>query len=363
MRILQVNNTMNIGGIENFLMNIYRNIDKNKYEFIFLTYNKEKFDYEDEIISLGGKILRISNPNSVSILTHIKELYNAIKKAKVDVVHCHTHFNCAYVMIAAKLANVQVRIAHSHSTYALLEKNLKKRIKWFVSRNIINKISTIRFACSKEAGQAIYKNKDFIVLPNGIDLKKYSYNKTIRDKLRKKFNIKSDELVVGHVGRIDTPKNHKFLIEIFYNLLKINKNKKLILIGTGPLENEVKLQINKLNIADKVILLGNRKDVYDLYNMFDVFIFPSIYEGLPLTLVEAQANGLVIIASDSISKEIKISNCIDFYSLNKKAEEWAKIVDQKKNFKHKNTLKELEKSSYSINNTINLLEQYYKKGV
>ncbi len=358
MKIMQVNNTMNIGGIESFLMNIYRNINLQKYEFVFLTYNDEKYDFEDEILSLGGKILRISNPNKVSIFRHIYQLYSIMKKEKPDVVHCHTHFNCAYVMFAAACAGIKIRITHSHSTYAKLEKRLIKRIKWFFSRKIINFFSTNKLACSTEAGEALYNDHKFIVIPNGIDLEKYSFSESKRKELRKKYKIDDNCIVIGHVGRLDIPKNHMFLLEIFKCFLMKNENTKLILVGSGPLENKIKNYIEKAKINDKVIMMGNRNDVYDIYNMFDIFIFPSLYEGLPVTLVEAQANGLQIFASDNISHEIKISENLNFYNLKNTAEQWANNIYY--NYKERIESNVVIKNSiYSINNTINELVKIY----
>lgn len=358
MKIIHVNCTMNIGGIESFLMNIYRNINREENEIVFLTYSDEEFDYEKEIISMGGRIIRISNPNSVSIFKHIKQLYEVIKKENPDVVHSHTHFNCAYVMIAAYFSHVRKRICHSHSSYALLEKRILKRIKWFISRTIMKLFSTNLVACSNEAGIALYGKYKFDIIPNGIDISNYKFDMKERKKYRKQYNIKDNEVVIGHIGRIDTPKNHKFLIEVYNEYLKINKNSKLFLIGDGPLYNEINNEIKRKKLDNSIKMLGSRNDVNKILNMFDIVLFPSIYEGFPVSLVEVQANGLQAIISDVITKEIKLTDCIEFYSLKKTSKEWARKIDKDRLIR-KNTQKQLKNSIYSIDTTIKKIFDIY----
>lgn len=358
MKIIHVNSTMNIGGIESFLMNIYRNIDKETNEIVFLTYTDEEFDYEKEIISMGGRIIRISNPNSVSIFKHIKQLYEVIKKEKPDVVHAHTHFNCAYVMIASYFSHIGKRICHSHSSYALLEKRILKKIKWFISRTIMKLFSTNLLACSNEAGTALYGKYKFDIIPNGIDISNYKFNIKERNKYRKQYNIKDNEVVIGHIGRIDTPKNHKFLLEIYNEYLKINKNSKLVLIGDGPLYNEISNDIKRKKLENNVKMLGSRNDVNKILNMFDIIIFPSIYEGFPVSLVEVQANGLQAIISDVITKEIKLTECIEFYSLKKTSKDWAVKINET-DMNRIDTQKQLKNGIYSIDTTIKKLFEVY----
>lgn len=359
MKILQVNYKMDIGGIESFLINLYSNIDRKEYEFIFLTYYNKNFDFEDEIIKLGGKLIKISNPNNVSVFRHIKEIYSVIKNENIDVVHCHTYFDSAYVMIAAKIAKVNIRIVHSHTTFALRKVNILKRIKWAISRLLINFISTKKLACSKEAGEALFKNSKFEIIPNGINFEKFYYNETIRKKYRDELDIKADELVIGHVGRFDIPKNHKFLIEILDEIVNINKKVKLVLVGSGNLENEIKKQVKQKKLSKHVLFLGNRSDVSNLLNCFDIFVFPSIYEGLPVSLVEVQANGLPSLVSSNVSKEIYLSECIEFFSIYNNPKSWAeKILSM--NISRIDTKNIMLNSNYSINNTIKKLTLIYR---
>lgn len=359
MKILYINNTMNIGGIESFLMNVFRNIDRDQHQITFLTYNDFKYDFEDEILKLGGKIIRISNPNNVSILKHIKELYKAIKKEQPDVLHCNTHLNSGYVLLAAKLAKIKIRICHSHSTSPALANNISKKIKLHIGRLLINTFSNKKIACSTEAGEALFGKTKFDIVTNGIEINKYKYNNKIKKEYRQQLKISEAELVIGHIGRLDTPKNHKYLLQIFNEVLKEKPDSKLILVGTGPLEQEIKKQTKKLKQEDKVLFLGNRNDVNLLLNCFDILVFPSIFEGLPVSLVEAQANGLPILASKNISKEIDITETINFLSIEENPKFWAKEILKTKT-KRNNTEQKLFNSNYSIQSTIKHLINIYK---
>lgn len=359
MKILQVTTRMNIGGIETFLMNVLKKIDKEKYEFTFLTYRNENFDYEDEIIENNGKIIRISNPKKVSPLRHYKELISILKKEKYNIVHCHTYFDSAIVMMAAKKCGVPIRITHSHTTLGSMKVGPFRRLKWIIGKVMIKRYSTNLVACSKEAGKALFDQERFLVIPNGIDFDRFQYNKALRKKYRAKFEINKDTVVVGHVGRLDEAKNHSFLLDIFKEYLKINSNALLVLIGSGEKENEIISKINQLDISKNVRMLGNQMNVNELINIFDVFVFPSIYEGLPLSVLEVQANGLPSIISDRISKEVAVSDCIKYMSLSDSKEDWAKMIDIKKD--RLDTLKVMKKSIYSIDVSMKMLLDLYNE--
>lgn len=359
MKILQVNYKMDIGGIESFLMNVYRNIDRSKYQFVFLTYFDKTFDFEEEIESLGGKVVRISNPNDISIIKHVKEIYHVIRKEKIEAVHCHTYFNAAYVVLAAFLAKVKIRVVHSHTTLALTKSSFSKKVKWGVSRMMIRLFSTHRLACSQEAGKALYKNMDFKVISNGIDFSKFFYSEEKRKEGRSSLNIPESTFVLGHVGRLDTPKNHIFLIDILEEIVKKQKDALLLLVGTGPLEKELKDIVKKKGLEKKVLFLGNRKDVGKYLCIFDLFVFPSLYEGLPVSLVEVQANGLPALISDVISKEIQLTACIHYFSLEKSASIWADEI-LKMNVKRVDTIDALQQSDYSIHKTVSVLTQIFE---
>lgn len=355
MKIMYVNYTMNLGGVETFLVNVCKNMDSKKYEFIFLTYDNSEFYYDNLLKEINCKIIKTKNKN---FLENFISTYKIIKQLKPDVVHCNIYFHSIMVMIAAKLAGVKIRITHSHSAMADLEKNnIKKRINKIIQW-LLNYFCTSKLACSKEAGNALFGKYDFEIISNGIEFDKFYYNEEMRIKYRKDLKIAKNEIVIGHVGRLEQVKNHKFLLDIFKSILNKNSNYKLILVGSGTLENELKEYSKKLNIKDKVLFLGNRNDINKILNCFDIIVFPSIYEGLPISLVESQANGLKIIASDTISKEVDITNNIKFYSLEKSAKDWANQV-LLINKTRKNVKEYINNSDYSIKTTTNKLEKIY----
>ena len=200
------------------------------------------------------------------------------------------------------------------------------------------KYANLQLACSKEAGEWLFGNTQFIVLNNGIDVSKYVFNQNIREEYRKILGF-SDELVLGHVGRFSNQKNHNFLIDIFYEIIKINKKSKLILIGTGELENEIKEKVESLSLKEKVIFLGARADVNKIMQAMDVFILPSLFEGLPVVGVEAQASGLPCIISDTVSKDVKITDSVLQISLSLPPEEWGKkLIDFYETFERKDMI-------------------------
>ena len=285
-RVLQVVTHMNRGGLETMLMNYYRNIDRNKVQFDFLTHRpeNEKKDYDDEIRGLGGKIyhMPVLNPFSPSYMKSLDRFFKEHKEYKI----VHSHLDClsAYPLKAAKKNGVPVRIAHAHTT--LVDTNLKKYIKLF-SKKKISKYATNLFACGQRAGKWMFEGQPFQIMNNAIDTKKYLFCLETREKIRKEFHISEDEYVIGHVGNFTLPKNHTFIINLFYEICKKNKKVKLILVGGGNDGSQYKEKAEKLKIADKIIFTGVRNDVPDLMQAFDVFLFPSIYEGLPVTLVEA----------------------------------------------------------------------------
>lgn len=358
-KIIHVNFTMNIGGIESFLMNVIKNTDSSEYQIILLTYEEGYFDFEDEINSLGCKIIRISSPSKVSKLRHVFEMIKIFRQEKPHAVTSHTYFNSSLVMIAALLAGVKKRIVHSHTTYANHKTSLIKKGERTILRKIINLLATKKLACSYEAGEALYKNNNFTIIPNGIDLSKFKFSEGKRSKIRKDLGISKNTIVVGHVGRIELPKNHSFMIDIFEKFQENLPNSILILVGTGKLENEIKSKINQKGLTNKVVLLGNRNDVDLIVNAFDLFLFPSIYEGLPVTLIEIQTNGIPSITSDNVSPEVKITDCIKFYPLTKSASEWAeKMVNIP--IKRIDTIDDMNKSQYNINNTVKKLNELYR---
>lgn len=321
-RILQIIGSMNIGGAENFLMNTYRKIDKKKIQFDFIVHKKGIFD--DEIKHMGGKIYYIKPIQEVGPIIYKKELKQIFMHQSYKIIHSHIDQVSGFILKVAYQCNIPTRIAHSHSTKnsnSFLVKVYKKYLQ-----NKINKYSTNRFACSDKAGKWLYKSAKYEVINNGIDINRFYYNEKDRRTLRKKLEIKDDTIIVGHVGRFVPAKNHTYLIDIYKEYNNINPNSKLLLIGEGELKEKIKKKVTKDGIEDKVIFLNGLTDVYRYYNVMDVFVFPSIFEGLPLTVIEAQVNGLDCFISSKVTGQCKITNKCNFISLEESPQYWAKKI-------------------------------------
>ena len=269
------------GGVESVVMNYYRNIDKSKVQFHFICDEDSTDIPYDEIEKLGGKVIIV--PPYQKLFKYQKELYKIFKENGYKIVHSHINALSVFPLRAAKKAGVPIRIAHSHTTSNKKEwkRNLAKNILRPFSKLYANKF----FACTKHAGEWLFgkkiiERKELNVINNAIDLKKFEFNEKTREDLRKELGIKEDTLIIGHVGRFMKQKNHEFLIEVFKELIKKNDNSILMLIGQGPLLNDMKQKVRDLKIEDKVQFMGQVTDVEKYYNIMDVFLFPSIYEGL-----------------------------------------------------------------------------------
>ena len=339
-RVLQVIRQMNVGGAETFLMNTYRNIDREKVQFDFLVNDTGFFD--EEIKSLGGKIYYMDYITQIGQMEYKKKLKTFFKEhSEYTIVHSHIDQVSGIILKAAKESNIPNRISHSHNTRntnSLLGKMYKKYLQ-----SKINKNATVLMACGEEAAKWLFKEKanEAIIVPNGIDLKRYKYDENIRKKIREELHIDENTIVCGHIGRFSKQKNHKFLIEIFKEYQNINSNSRLILVGDGQLRKQIEKQIKKQKLQESVMLLGKREDSENLYQVFDLLLFPSLFEGMSLVTLEAQAEGLPILCSDTIDRKTDITKTIEFMSLKKSANHWAKKIenmDKSRNIKNNEIL-------------------------
>ena len=354
-RVLQVVTYMGRGGLETMLMNYYRNIDRNKVQFDFLTHRDERWDYDDEIESLGGKIYHLPklNPFNKNYLNALDKFFKEHKE--YQIVHCHQDCLSGVVLKVAKKNGVRFTIAHSHN--ANQDKNLKYLIKVFEKRKI-PKYADKLFACGDEAGRWMFNTDNFEVLNNAIDTDLYTYNEEKASKVKKEFGIEN-KFVVGHVGRFNPQKNHEFLIDVFNEIQKIKEDSVLMLVGDGDLRQEIEQKVQDLGLSEKVIFTGIRSDVNDLMQGMDVFLFPSLYEGLGIVLIEAQAAGLKCIISDTIPKDGIITDDVLSLSLNQSTAIWANEVLKYKGYKRSNNKELIEKADYDIKNNAKKLKQFY----
>lgn len=316
-RILNIVPNMRAAGIETFIMNVYRNIDRKKVQFDFIVHNTEKNFYDNEIESLGGKIYRFSFKDDKNIFKYIKDLDTFFKKHKeYKIVHGHMQSMMPLYLYIAKKNKVPVRIAHSHNNS--YEKSLKGYILHVLSR-FSKFFSTQNFACSNDAGKYMFNRRKFEVINNGINIDKFKYSKEKRDKIRKKLNISEDEILIGNIGRMEKQKNQRFLLEVFKTVYEEKDNVKLLIIGTGSLEEKLKGYSKKLNISKRVIFLKNINNVNEYMQAMDMFLLPSLYEGLGIVLIEAQISGLYCLTTkDTVASETKITENIGYLKLDKK---------------------------------------------
>lgn len=361
-KVLHVVGAMNRAGTETMLMNIYRNIDREKIQFDFISYSKDKAHYDKEIKELGGKVIKLSSTTSV------KELVNAIKEnGPYEVVHAHTLFNSGIAMLAAKKCGIKNRISHAHTT---LDKNssIVRKIYTNGMRLLINKYSTKTLACSREAGKYLFGEKEinkskYSYFPNLINYEELLHkpeNEVI--KFKEEYNL-NDGVVIGHIGTLKESKNHKFLIEIAKYMTEQNIDVKLLLVGEGSLRKELEDLTREYNISDRVHILGIREDINVMLHSMDVFVFPSIFEGLGLVLLEAQAAGLPCIVSEAIQPEADLGlNLFTNLKLDDGVEIWSKHIIKsvnKKEISLDNVSRAFEEKEYSKDRCISKLMKIY----
>ncbi len=362
-RVLQVVTCMNRNGYENRIMDIYRNIDRNKIQFDFLTHRLERGQFDDEIESLGGKIYRFPPLKPQRIFQYYRSLCEFFNQNKYLIVHAHLNAYCTWVLNAAKKHGVPIRVAHSRNSG--MDHDWKAIFK-FGSKLFVNIPTTHKFACSRQAGEWLFGKKGiqepnyFRVIPNGFDLSKFRYSVEKREEIRKQLDIGVDETAIVHVGRLTYQKNHTFLLDVFREILKRKPNSKLVLIGDGELKSEIEAKIQEIGIQHSVVLLGSIPNVGDYLSAMDAMIFPSVYEGFGTVVLETQCNGLPTLSSDVLPQETKVTECEDFMSLKHSAEEWAeRILQMIQATPRRDRMQEVKDAGYDINDSYKMLFDFY----
>ena len=356
-RVLQIVNYMGRGGLETLLMNYYRHIDRTKVQFDFLVHRSFESDYDREILELGGKIYRMPrlNPFSPKYLASLDAFFEEHTEYRV----VHSHFDCmsAIPLKAAKQHGVPFCIAHSHNSNQ--ERNLKYPLKLWYKRQIPRYADKL-FACSSAAGKWMFDGAPFSVLNNAIDAKAFSFHAEKRNAARAEFHLDPETLLVGHVGRFLTQKNHGFLVDAFRELLKQRPNANLLLVGDGDLQEEVKAKARQYSIDDRIIFAGVRSDVADLMQAMDVFVLPSLFEGLPVVMVEAQSAGLPCVISDKVPDEcIIVPKLVCVQPLDSGATEWAGQILKMSGCKRLDTFEQIRASGFDIRDNAKKLEEFY----
>lgn len=374
-RVLQVLTIMNLGGAETMIMNYYRHVDRTKIQFDFLLHREERGFFDDEIESFGGKIYRMPPIAPQNYFKYKKKL-NAFfdKHPNYKIVHSHLNALSSIILGVAKNKNVSTRIAHSHlAVEATVFQNIFKKntdIKATIKDSIqslirqkVKKVATHYFACGEKAGDWLYgkNNKQNVtVINNAIDASLFTYNLVKSEHIKKALNL-TGKKIIGHIGRFNEQKNHFFLLKIFYEVYKHNNDCVLVLVGDGNLKPKIEKEVANLGIQKNVYFLGLRKDIPQILQSFDLFLFPSLYEGLPVTAVEAQASGLKIVTSTTVTKEVNITGLVTYVSLETPETEWANIVINNLNYERKNTLNKIKTGGYDIYENAKNLQNFYLK--
>ncbi|MEN1970005.1 glycosyltransferase family 1 protein [Lentibacillus sp. N15] len=304
-KILHVVGAMNRAGTETMLMNIYRDIDRTKIQFDFISYSDQEADYDQEIERLGGRVIRLGKTTS------IKQIYQAIKMyGPYHAIHAHTLFHCGIASIAARLAGVKIRIAHAHTTLDKSDRLLRKLYIRFM-RRLIKRFSTHLLACSAGAGRYLFgksalTKSTYTYFPNVIDFESFlDVSKTAIGKFKLETGL-GKHLIIGHAGRFIEAKNHAFLVEVTKFLQEKDPAVKVLFAGDGDLKDQMVAEVKKAGLGDTIHFLGKRNDISTVLHSMDVFVFPSLYEGLGLVLLEAQASGIPCVVSEAIQPEADI---------------------------------------------------------
>nr|WP_275891034.1 glycosyltransferase [Holdemania massiliensis] len=323
------------GGVESFLLNIFNNLDLERYDVTFLTCGKTTYNmYKKEIIEKGGCVEEIPiYANSIKKQARLYyELYKYYKRKNPDIVHINSgglsfHFLAAR---AAKKAGIKSIILHSHN-FIPQENRIRNKIKSIVKFKLVH-YGTRFLACSKGAAKWIFPDslveKNMVeIIPNGIDTKKFAFDTTKRKNFRLELGL-TDELIIGNIGRFQPQKNHKFMIKVMKEVVKLQPKARLLLVGEGELKNEIRKDIHIANLDDNVIFLGERKDMASFLSAIDIFILPSLHEGFPISAIEAQTSGAKVILADTITSETNITGEAIFLSISECDAErrWSDII-------------------------------------
>ena len=362
-RVLHILHTMNRGGTENAIMNYYRHIDRERIQFDFLLTDPNKCAFEDEIISLGGivhRVPRLTMSNPIPYLKGVNHFFNIHPEYRI--VHSHTSSKSVFPLYIAKRHNIPVRICHSHSSKS--ENGIKGFIRDILKLGL-KKVATTFFACGEQAAEWLYGKKfldngNVSIIRNVIEGDKFTLNLETRQKYRELLQVEESTLLIGHTARFNAAKNHLFLIDIFMELNSMIADSKLLLIGDGELREQITEKVNSLGLTNDVIFAGVVPNVYDYEQAIDIFMLPSLYEGLPLSIIEAQISGLKCFTTEgTVSKECSVTDLVNYLPLERGAKYWAEEIYKAKDYNRYDRLDEIKKAGYDARTSAYELENIY----
>lgn len=361
-RILIIAASLKVGGAEKVARDICLRSDPNAYEFHYVVFGDEGGDYERDIVERGGKVFHLESP-AKSYRQYMKALKALMGKYRYHAIHAHTMFNCGWVMLAAKKAGVPVRVAHAHSALDTGNR-LDKKLYEKVMRRMILKNATDLVACGEKAGirlfgEKAYRKRGKLIL-NGVDVEAFRFNESKRQVIRKKLGWQ-DSFLIGHVGHLASVKNQNFLLELMPEILKQQPNARLLMLGEGEDRAKLEDKIRELGLEEKVLMPGNVTNVSDYLSAMDVFVFPSLYEGMPLSVLEVQANGLPCVISTGVPKDVFLTDLIHPFALADDKKNWIdKILSVKRSNPNAYALR-MEETGFGLQGSMDKVYQIYDR--
>lgn len=327
-RVLQVFAALDFGGVSNFVMNLYREIDTTKIQFDFALTAGEKTLYDDEVLSRGGRIFYCDTSKDVAV--NLRRILR--EEGPFQVVHSHVFFYSGLVLAEAKKAKVPIRIAHAHNAHTGESRSVpriayERGMQMLIRANATHMLGCSEKACRYVFGEKIMKDPRAAVMPDGIDCDRFAFNPEVRKQVRKEYGLEG-KFVIGHVGHFNPAKNHEKILSVFAEVCRRRDDAALLLVGDGELEQDVRNRTAELGLTDKVVFVGAHKDVERFYQAMDVFLFPSRYEGFGMAMIEAQASGLACVASDVVPKETNIGGRAVYLALSSKEADWASALTE-----------------------------------
>lgn len=357
-KILVISTTpFELNGITNVILNYYRAMDKRGMKIDFVIPNEIEDSLREEFLSNGSTVYQLCCRNRKP-WEYIRKLTKLVSQNKYNIVHAHGN-SCtlALELYSAKMGGAGIRISHGHSSFC------KHRVIHKLLRKVFDALYTQAFACGKKSGDWLYGGKQFYIINNGIAYEKYRFNDEIRSLYRERYNL-NENIVIGHIGNFYNEKNHPFLIDIFAELVRKDKKYRLMLIGEGELRPNTQKKVQELGLDSQVMFMGSSDDIPNLLQAIDIIVMPSVYEGLPLSLIEAQAAGLTCFVSDAVSTEAAITDLLQFISLEESPKDWAdqigRTIPANREELSATAVKQITEAGYSIAENAKMLKELYK---
>jgi len=357
-RVLHVVSSMERGGAETLIMNIYRNIDRRKIQFDFITHSDKPGDFDQEIKRMGGKIYQISSLGSSGPIRYLKALMKIMSTNHYIAVHAHTDFQSGFPALAAKICKINHRICHSHSTN-WLQNGFKGLLMLKLLQFLIKISATHMCSCSEEAAQFLFgrHSNRVHILKNGIDINDFLKADTkSREQIVEELHLSSDSKIIGHIGRFSESKNHLFLLKVLKQMVEKDSSYIALLVGDGPLRKSIELEVERLGLENHVRFLGVRSDIPNLMSAFDIFLFPSKFEGFGIVLLEAQCSGTPCIVADTVPNSTDMGlGLVTYLPLEERVDKWCdslknSLVIEKPN--NHSILKNVSKLGFNIHDNV-----------